>query len=67
MATDYSLVVRRYAPFESFGGGFEGDNRQFSVSMAATARTVGVVLFSQSGALENAVNGYSSGSSVDFH
>jgi hypothetical protein len=63
VVADYSLVVRRYAPFESFGGGFEGDNRQFSVSMTATARTVGIVLFSRLGAHENTAKGYSSGSS----
>ena len=52
MLTDYTLVVRRYAPFESFGGGFEGDNRQFSTSMTAKARTVGVVVFSRDRVIE---------------
>lgn len=41
----YALYVRRYAPFRSFGGGFEGDSRGFSTSPAATSRTVGVVTF----------------------
>lgn len=40
------LVFRRYAPFPSFGFGFEGDNRTGpSVSMHATARTSGMVPF----------------------
>ena len=38
----YSLWVRRYAPFDSFGGGYEGDGaRGASTSMAVTARTIG--------------------------
>lgn len=37
----YSLWFRRYAPFESFGLGFEGDGRATpSTSMSETARTV---------------------------
>jgi hypothetical protein len=43
--TEYLLYVRRYAPFESFGGGFEGDNRGYSTNPAATARTSAVVSF----------------------
>ena len=40
------LVVRRYAPFAEFGGGFEGDTRtKATTSPTATARTVGVVEF----------------------
>jgi len=40
------LVFRRYAPFKQFGFGFEGDNRSGpSVSMSATARTIGMVPF----------------------
>ncbi len=40
------LVVRRYAPFAEFGGGFEGDTRtEATTSPTATARTVGVVEF----------------------
>ncbi len=47
MAHSYSLVFRRYAPFATFGGGFEGDNRTVaSTSLAATARTIGVIGFS---------------------
>ena len=42
----YFLVFRRYAPFVTFGFGFEGDHRIGpSVSMQATARTIGVVPF----------------------
>jgi hypothetical protein len=47
MGTSYSLVFRRYAPFATFGGGFEGDNRtEPSTSLTATARTIGIVGFS---------------------
>jgi hypothetical protein len=63
MPSEYTLVVRRYAPFESFGGGFEGDNRQFSTSMIVTARTVGVVTFSAVAGAAITGNGYSDGSS----
>jgi hypothetical protein len=43
----YALVFRRYAPFESFGFGFEGDNRSApSTCLTATARTIGMVAFS---------------------
>ena len=43
----YGLVFRRYAPFEEFGLGFEGDKRpEASTSLTATARTIGVVSFS---------------------
>ncbi len=49
---NYQLVFRRYAPFDSFGGGFEGDKRT-SASVAqdgsATFRTSGRVSFSQAG------------------
>jgi hypothetical protein len=42
----FFLVFRRYAPFNEFGFGFEGDHRSGpSVSMAATARTIGIVAF----------------------
>ncbi len=42
----FVLVFRRYAPFSKFGFGFEGDNRTAaSVSMQATARTIGIVPF----------------------
>jgi hypothetical protein len=42
----FVLVFRRYAPFSSFGFGFEGDNRAGpSVSLHATARTIGIVPF----------------------
>jgi hypothetical protein len=44
----FALVFRRYAPFAKFGFGFEGDNRGGpSLSVHATARTVGVVLFAR--------------------
>jgi hypothetical protein len=42
----YTLVFRRYAPFETFGGGFEGDNRTTSsTDLNDTARTTGIVSF----------------------
>jgi LysM repeat protein len=59
----YSLYVRRYAPFGSFGGGFDGDGRDYSTSLAATARTVGVVTFSRKPGTDLAATGHSSGSS----
>lgn len=62
-APEYTLVVRRYARFESFFGGFEGDNRQFSTDMKATARTVGLVTFAIRGSGAPTTSGYSSGSS----
>lgn len=62
MPRDYLLVVRRYAPFASFGGGFEGDNRRFSSSLNVTARTVGMVSFSPLGGDAPNTQGFSSGS-----
>ncbi|MDR3101218.1 MAG: DUF3238 domain-containing protein, partial [Paraburkholderia sp.] len=42
----YALVIRRYAPFQQFGFGFEGDARTAaSTALDATARTIGVVAF----------------------
>jgi hypothetical protein len=42
----YTLFFRRYAPFATFGGGFEGDHRKSaSTSLLATARTIGIVSF----------------------
>lgn len=42
----YLLVFRRYAPFATFGFGFEGDNRSdASTSLTATARTCGMLMF----------------------
>ena len=44
----FLLVFRRYAPFASFGLGFEGDTRTSpSISLAATARTTGCLIFDQ--------------------
>jgi hypothetical protein len=55
------LVFRRYAPFKTFGGGFEGDDRtEASTDPAASARTIGVVAFDMSGVQSSA--GSSSGS-----
>ncbi len=34
----YPITIRCFAPFESFGGGFHGDNRGFSTSNSASAR-----------------------------
>src|SRR5205085_12650188 len=42
----YTLVFRRYAPFEAFGGGFEGDGRTGpSTRLTDTARTSGIIGF----------------------
>ena len=46
----FVLVFRRYAPFSSFGFGFEGDCRTSpSVSTHASSRTIGTVLFQGGG------------------
>jgi hypothetical protein len=60
---EYSLYVRRYAPFASFGGGFEGDARGFSTSLTATSRTVGVATFGPCMGSEIGATAYSTGSS----
>ncbi|WKB50892.1 hypothetical protein [Eleftheria terrae] len=42
----YTLVFRRYAPFKSFGFGFEGDGREGpSTRLEDTSRTMGTVGF----------------------
>ncbi|TLZ28546.1 MAG: hypothetical protein E6K32_14805 [Gammaproteobacteria bacterium] len=47
----YALVFRRYAPFNSFGGGFEGDTRTApSTSPLASARTIDITYFDRTGA-----------------
>lgn len=44
----YGLYFRRYAPFDTFGLGFEGDSRSAaSTSLKVTARTYGYVMFNQ--------------------
>ena len=44
------LFVRRYAPFKTFGLGFEGDFRDGpSTEMSADARTVGIAMFGPKG------------------
>lgn len=54
------LYMRRYAPFATFGGGFEGDHRDSpSTDTAATARTIGVAMFGPNGVESS--TGYSSG------
>src|SRR5262249_25513719 len=56
----FFLVFRRYAPFNEFGFGFEGDHRSGpSVSTMATARTIGTVSFDR-GSIDK-VEGSSSG------
>jgi hypothetical protein len=58
------LLVRRYAPFATFGGGFEGDTRtEATTSPTATARTIGIVSFEPSGVL--GFTSYSSGSTFE--
>lgn len=37
------IRVRSFAPFESFGGGFAGDNRGFSTDLNVTSRIAGLV------------------------
>jgi hypothetical protein len=61
MADDtYALVFRRYAPFKSFGGGFEGDTRKSaSTRDDASHRTSAVIRFNRSGVLNT--SGSSSG------
>jgi hypothetical protein len=34
----FQLVIKRFAPWKTFGGGFDGDNRTFSTSREATYR-----------------------------
>jgi hypothetical protein len=56
----YILVFRRYAPFSTFGFGFEGDGRSGpSTSLSDTARTTGIVFFDATGV--GSVTGSSSG------
>jgi len=58
----YNLVFRRYAPFKSFGGGFEGDDRQGpTTSLIATARTTGIITFAPGNA--GHIQAFSSGTS----
>jgi hypothetical protein len=46
----FGLYFRRYAPFETFGGGFQGDGRDGpSTWEGATSRTYGIVLFNRLG------------------
>lgn len=46
----YRLWARRYAPFYTFGGGFEGDReRSSSTNEFDTARTIGCVPFDKEG------------------
>jgi hypothetical protein len=46
----YAIVFRRYAPFKSFGGGFEGDTRTGpSTSPLASARTIDITYFDRTG------------------
>jgi len=55
----FLLIFRRYAPFASFGGGFEGDNRAASSNPTASARTTGSVIFDETQAVT--LTGASSG------
>ena len=60
----FVLVIRRYAPFATFGGGFEGDSRtKPSLNPTASARTIGIVSFDES-RIEG-FKGFSSGSMFD--
>ena len=55
----YVLVVKRYAPFETFGLGFHGDGRG-KASFSGSARTIAEVPFDSTG-LTGSAYGYSSG------
>ena len=43
----FGLFFRRYAPFDTFGFGFEGDKRGPSTSIKASSRTYGCVMFNK--------------------
>lgn len=43
--SSFKLHLRSFAPFESFGGGFEGDNRKHSADPCKPARVIGAVTF----------------------
>lgn len=45
MHNDFKVHLRAFAPFETFGFGFEGDNRQHSSDPCKSARMIGVVTF----------------------
>lgn len=53
------LYFRRFAPFKSFGGGFEGDDRGHSTSLGKTSRTSAHVAFAKGGVVS--ADGHSSG------
>lgn len=58
----YALWMRRYAPFDEFGLGFEGDHRAgATTAVNATARTIGIVSFGPN--YVGSTTGWSSGSS----
>lgn len=38
LSPTFTLTTRSFAPFETFGGGFEGDNRGFTENMNVTSR-----------------------------
>ncbi|MBM7069608.1 hypothetical protein [Actibacterium sp. 188UL27-1] len=40
----YTVIVKRYAPFTTFGGGYHGDGRN-SAKLAGSARTWGFITF----------------------
>ena len=41
----FQLVVRRFAPFASFGAAFEGDDRSYSTSKRASYRAGAFLVF----------------------
>jgi hypothetical protein len=55
----FLMIFRRFAPFASFGGGFEGDNRIATADPAASSRTSGSVMFDETRA--QPLSGASSG------
>jgi len=60
--SEYHLYARRYAPFKSFGGGFEGDDRLYSTDLSKSSRTVGMVTLGPKPSTAISGKGYSDGS-----
>lgn len=60
------LAVRRFAPFKTFGGGFEGDGRGFDASRNVTYRTAGLVRIDLSTGELSDPKGSSSGTAHDW-
>jgi RHS repeat-associated protein len=48
-AATFTVTTRSFAPFETFGGGYHGDNRGFSASDHVTSRVTQSTTFTMSG------------------